>query len=737
MMTISAAPADDRAHSWRWMGATVALTGLAAFGALALNRRFYFFDDTQIGAFWNWHELGTSLRDGRWPMLDPSRWMGGNIGAEGQWGVWNPLVLLIGLGASVTTNAALYSTAVKVVFLVVAATGTHLLVRDRGVPAPIACVAGVAVTLTGFTVYMDAASWVTGLMTWAMLPWAWLALVRLGDGRGGVVAAFGAGYLLVAVGYVHGALMLAFTFAGVIVARLVDGDRRGAGRVLGVGVLVGLVVVTVYLPGIGTAEVTARSNDGVLNSDFLSTDVAGLVSSVSSEARSVLPGWWASNYAPVPLLYLAWFLPVLAFVDWSAGRRLLRRHVDLLIVLAVATALVLGPTDIGPLRLPVRLMPYVSLAGLALVAILLTNALARPVSRVRLLAATAWVVIAAYLAWAGRPDTLGRVALAGGVAVAGLVITRWLIGRGDGGVRWAPVAFGLLAVSLVTSAIQRVEYDHSPLPDFGLTPRVDALRDVQPAAVSDAVLVGSFTDHLEVGHDAPVWSEALLGGSWFGADVDVQNVYTAIAFREYSDVTCMNFRGETCPGLLARLFRPQPTTGLDLADQLAINSVIMFKDEVGATWRRPPAGWTLAADGALTATWVRAEPGPRAGGVVWQSPGVTVRELGRGDTEVRLAVEDVPAGGGVVVLSRLAWPGYEATNAAVGEPTDGYLLTIEVPSDATGQTVTIRFRPPGWRLEVAALIVALLGCVAWAVTDSVRRRWSSQPGAPAQPPVDE
>jgi len=116
---------------------------------------------------------------------------------------------------------------------------------------------------------------------------------------------------------------------------------------------------------------------------------------------------------------------------------------------------------------------------------------------------------------------------------------------------------------------------------------------------------------------------------------------------------------------------------------------------------------------------------------------VTVRELGRGDTEVRLAVEDVPAGGGVVVLSRLAWPGYEATNAAVGEPTDAYLLTIDVPRDVAGETITVRYRPPGWRIEVAALVVALVGCAVWALTDAVRRRRRSRPGAPAQPPVDE
>jgi hypothetical protein len=66
---------------------------------------------------------------------------------------------------------------------------------------------------------------------------------------------------------------------------------------------------------------------------------------------------------------------------------------------------------------------------------------------------------------------------------------------------------------------------------------------------------------------------------------------------------------------------------------------------------------------------------------------------------VRLRVDHVPATGGRVVLSRLAWPGYRTDAGHLADPVDGYLLTVELPASATGRVVTVQFRPPGWGMR--------------------------------------
>ena len=45
---------------------------------------------------------------------------------EGQWGLWNPLIMLIGLAASVSVSTVLFATVLKISFLCLLAVGTFL-----------------------------------------------------------------------------------------------------------------------------------------------------------------------------------------------------------------------------------------------------------------------------------------------------------------------------------------------------------------------------------------------------------------------------------------------------------------------------------------------------------------------------------------------------------------------------------------------------------------------------------
>jgi hypothetical protein len=74
------------------------------------------------------------------------------------------------------------------------------------------------------------------------------------------------------------------------------------------------------------------------------------------------------------------------------------------------------------------------------------------------------------------------------------------------------------------------------------------------------------------------------------------------------------------------------------------------------------------------------------------------------------------------VLSALAWPGYHTDVGRLGDPVDGYLLRVDLPADARGRTVDVRFSPPGWPVEVAAWWLAVAAGLVWCVLDRVRRR---------------
>jgi hypothetical protein len=93
-----------------------------------------------------------------------------------------------------------------------------------------------------------------------------------------------------------------------------------------------------------------------------------------------------------------------------------------------------------------------------------------------------------------------------------------------------------------------------------------------------------------------------------------------------------------------------------------------------------------------------------------------------GDTGTSFRVDAVPAQGGTVVLSLLAWPGYATSVGSLADPVDGYLVAVKLPASASGQVVHVGFHPPGWALEVGAWALALVAGAAWSVAFAVRRR---------------
>lgn len=741
-----------------WALAAPGVVLLASLLPLLRTRDYYFRDDTEIGAYPIWYRLGQTLRAGEWPILEPSSWMAGNIAAEGQWGLFSPITLGVSLLSTTVTSAVVFSTAVKLAFLMVAALGGYVLARSYDVRPPLAFAAGVALPLNGFTLYMDAPSWVTGLMTWALLPYAWAFLRRCTHKGKSPLPFLLVAYLIVTIGYFHGFLALGVVIIAVGLDRLVLRDWRSVAKVVAGGVFCLLLAATVYLAGILTAEVTNRSNDTVLNSGFLTGDLTGLLTAASPTGMYRISGWWGP-FTSVPLLYMAWFLPAAAFVAWSRVTPVLRELRDALILGVTALLVVLGPSDLGPIRFPVRVMPYLTLAVLLALVVLLDRSITARPSRGALGVAVAWSTMACYLGYSQRPDQLGPISVWTAAACAGALAAAWWFLRWSSRLGAGRASLGLAGVlafgCVAATAAQTSLYPESPLAHFDMPGQVEGYKVQIPAAVNDVIVVGSPTrgvdefpeSRFDDERRAPrppdstrAWDEVLLGNSWLVNDAAVQNTYTVIQHAAYERVVCMSYRGETCPELVQRLFRNQPGLSLPLVDVLSIDTVYIIERDAPAAAKGPPEGWSEAHEGAGTVTWTRDEPVGGAGGVVWTSTGTSVTELGRADRNVRLRVDRVGDDGGRVVFSRLAWPGYTADGGDVVEVND-YLLGVDLPAGSQGEVVEVSFSPPGWGLSKVALAAALLLGAGWSLLALVlarqRRRRADRPSAADEAPLPE
>src|SRR3954447_16689547 len=237
-----------------------AATVLLAMGVLLVgDHRYFWYGDTPAAYYGWWFHLGDLVRQGEWPpTVDPHAWRAGGFAAEGQWGAWSPLTVGIGLLATTTSHLLVLTTSVKVAFAVVGALGTFRLVRSYDAPPAAAYVAAVAVPVGGMTQYLDLPSWAAAEMIWALLPWVWWALRRTALLGANPLPALVLGYLLVSVGYVYGTIMLVIAIVACLVDCLVSRDRAAFLRTFFAGLLLGLVAVTVYLPGVLTASVTDR-----------------------------------------------------------------------------------------------------------------------------------------------------------------------------------------------------------------------------------------------------------------------------------------------------------------------------------------------------------------------------------------------------------------------------------------------------------------------------------------------
>ncbi|MFF1251241.1 hypothetical protein ACFVYC_01900 [Pseudarthrobacter sp. NPDC058329] len=699
---------------------TVIVTIVAALIPLFTNPRFYFYDDTQSGAFGIWFEIGEKLRSGEWPLFSDMGWGAGNYTAEGQWGLWNPIIMLTGLGASATNSPVMFATILKISFLCLLSVGTFLLSREYGANRTWALIAGVAVPLTGFTVYMDAASWVTGLMVFALIPLSWYGLKRIIDGRNPLTGLV-SGYLLITIGYVHGTIMLVLVILGLLLEVWHRRSLAGLIRLLAAGVILGLAAIAVYLPGVLTAPVTARETE-ISNTGFLTPDLTGFASSWIGSGLPQVSGWWGS-YSPVPLLYIAWFLPLVVLLDFGRARRSLGNLRGILFFGIVSLALVLAPSDLGPLRFPVRLTPYVSLALLILLSVLLTRCRVPFLTRARVVTLACLLVAGTYIAWAQIPNPNVHLKFAALSAVGLGLLVFLLYGRTKfGWLKWRqlPVAL-MVGVTLATAIGQHHYFKATPLPDFGLPDDVRAFD--LPLQKAEGV---TFISGNPAGLGPDVWDETLLANSWYLNEHPVQNLYTPIMFKTYAEDLCLDPHGWTCPFAGAKLFTKDEVTGKLLVDLLSIDSVQLIRDradegtsKIGAV--AVPDGWHVAETTDNTVLWVRDNPQLDTGNVVWQSSGVELTTVSLDSGKAVFRVDALPASGGKAVLSRLDWPGYTAKGATADDPLRGYLVQLDLNKSLIGTEITVEFQPPGWPIVVSSMIAALTLMVAWLLFDVWRR----------------
>lgn len=695
--------------------------------------RFYFLDDTQRGAIGQWYEVGKLLLKGQLPIFNVAAQGSGNYLAEGQWSTFSPLVWLISIIVYYSSNFLAFATAFKIVLLNILGVGSFLLARSMAVQKPYAIIYGIVTPFVGFTMFAGASSWVTDLMVSAFFPWFWWALRRFLNKNTGPVLAFVVGYSIITVGYVFGTIMLITVMLGAFIAAIVMKNWHQLRRIVLLGISLAATTIAVYLPGIAISPVTMRSGSGITNDNFFSPNLSDLLFSFSPIGYPELSSWWTtSSVTYMPWMYIGWLVLLFIFLDYRNVKNIIVNNKTIFIQWLVPTLitffLLFGPSNIGPLRYPVRMMAYFGQLMLLLLILLLSRVgLKFDKSRLWLLAGTTF--LGTFLEFSNTPARI-ESSLATNIIIALSVAALAYIGSGakilkfkSFLVRVKKPTLVILSIAVLTTGFsmlvqqrtigrnndsiqqQHITYKYT---DFQMPAKKSDILKMSKKFQGNTVVLGN-DDHIIVGND------------WYITKNDSMNVYTPVGFAAFS----ADFRGGEPTHVpveqYAKLFKKDKQTQLPLADLLSVDTVAVGNEGDHRVYqdlikhKNVPAGWQVTSHDQYYVVIQREKINNNVGGVVWSNiPQVT--EIKNSNYEVTIKV---PAhrDEAKVVFSRTAWPGYHVIGgqAKLAKPLRGYLTQIKIPASQDEQTITLQFEPPLFKASVGLIGFAVALILVWSI----------------------
>ena len=678
---------------------------------------FYYVGDNVESFIPRWHMIGTALRNGQWLGFDPTSWAGGNVVGEAAYGVFNPVTLANAALISTFDNLSLAAATVMVEFLALLAMGTYLLAREFGAGRVPAVIVAVAIPVSGFTLWYEASGWPAGLMAFTWVTHFWWAARRHARGRLVPLVPFAFGFLAMTTGNPYAALGMVVVLGAIALELLVQRRFARLGHLVLMGACVGVVALMVFLPLLGTGDVSARQQLAfIANDTFFVPDLGDLAAASSPTYLPSITNWNGQLLESLPSTYFAWFLlPLLPWLRTRSVRARLTSLTSLLVVIAVYLLATLGPSNLWLFRWPLRLIEYLYLAVAVLFAVVLSAGLATDRFRQRAAASAAIVVVGTYLSWAVRPSGINRVHVAGLILVAVLVaLTVTAYFRRSMLALGAVVVLGTVGVvTMQTTVFPPLPEDYVPnYPAYDLSDMAEGTDDQQGRVLQLANQTGVTSAQMRSGQ--------LLFGNLPGATgVETLTSYSGIGFLEFNEELCIDYRGVTCPEAFDRLWeRAGSGVPVPLIDALGVTTLVVQHSLVPEVAdREPPVGWRQADRSEIRTVWVRDQAPSDEGRVTWAAPGIEVVE--DSSAPRREIVEYRADDGGRLVMARLAWPGYTArVDGREIEVEDGPagLVVLDVP--AGEHTLSLVYDPPGLRLGIvaagtAALLVALQSLLWW------------------------
>lgn len=681
---------------------------------------FYYWDDTAGVAVGVWQRIAEQVLSGSLPFLQLDMWRGGNLIAEAATGMWNPVMLGLMLGTYPFDDIATAITIAKIALFVIASVAVYLLARGYGAMPWMAALVGVVMPLSGWALFMDGTSWINGTAITAFTPLAWWAIRRSylnGFTPRSIILAVACSYLLVSVGNPYGMLTIAIVFAAVAVEAFLAKRGKDIWWLFGIGFAVLLMSIVIYLPFLMSSSVGFRADSVTYNDEMLSPGLSDFLG-MSMPTFNPFIRAFGLPYMTFPGMYLAWFiLPLLPWLRWrSIGRSGWRAMSSVLVFGGVFLVFALGPTQLGMFRWPARLIPFVYLAVLIVIAVMLSRGITRERFGLRLTLSGVAVAAGVWMAFSDVPSLWlwhGLAAL--GIAVLGSLFL-W---KGDAGARGFAILGGGMVLFLLPQIVVAPYNNNVAVYDLPRS-RSELVERFGDRYEGLTVQVADFMAMPDRLHPDEAWQDLLAGNMYSVAGVESTTAYSGIGFSKLDNALCLHYNGSSCAAAWDALWEPVAGEDALLADLLRAETVVVAND-FGVD-DEVPDGWSVSERTDIATVYKRDDALPFPDGRLSDSGAdVSVVSDEADGLAERVTFTSSSGEDRSLTFARLAWPGYTASVNGESVPVSTNsvgLLEVELPADVEGE-LRIEFTPPGlW----AGLVAFALGIASTAVLVILRRR---------------
>lgn len=691
---------------------------------LIFKHDYYYLDDTIRGAVGQWYEIGKLISNGHLPILDIAAQGSGNHLAEGQWGTFSPLTWVIGLVYYNVNNFFVLTTLFKIILLVFSGYGVLRLAKEYGTNDFWAYVAGAAVMTMGFPLYASAPNWVTDLMVSSMLPWFWVSLKRLVEGRSNYLITFFIGFNLISIGYVFGTLYLVLVMFGFLVQAILKKNSKDITTVILAGIPLALFTIAVYIPGILVAHQTMRNTSGIFNNDFLSPTIDSLVGSYLPNYYTNIKSWYSADSTTfMPLMYLSWTLPILLMSDWKQIKIKINwnKYVPVLILLSVSFLLTFGPSDVGPLRFPMRNIVYFGTAVIVLFAVYMSHTKIN-FKFPNIMATLAWVLAGLYISLSQTPTRYKVLILSSVIVFAGIYLVSQQLAKGQ--TNKALLAF--FSFTVVLLGLQHIK-------DNVTAPR-HTFSMWQGQKTKNEMLGLKFKfsgDSIIYLGERSVEPISPLGNNFYIIDTPTPNIYSPVGFNNFSK----HLRGREATYInnwkfIKNMFQEGQGTNIKNYDLLSIDTMQFIKGKdkefnkyLNRDKTNPPEGWAVTENNDKSLIWQRTTPTPPAELTVSTDDGSPAKI-----TKIGTYKWKIEGTSKKFILSRMNWEGYQVSkNANIIKPVNGYLLTIEKKGTDT-EPIILTYSAPGFKISVFSIFLGTTIAIATFIWQIALRMRNKQNG---------